>query len=122
MDDFEAAWTAYPRKVSKKEAQRAWSRLSAAQRFEVVHALPIHARYWQLAGTAKEYIPHFSTWLNQERWTDELEMPEPTGGNAWMKTESGIATKAAQVGVTARPGEGYQELKARILAKERAPA
>ena len=116
---FDEFWALYPRRVSKKEAMTAWSRLDEGKQFEVIQSLPIHVRYWSLSGTTKEFIPYPATWLNGERWTDELEMPEPTGGNAWMKSESGIATKAAQLGVTARPGEGYPELKARILAKER---
>ena len=121
MDDFEAAWLAYPRKVSKKEAQRAWARLTQSQRFEVAHALPIHARYWQAKNTEKDYIPHFATWLNQERWTDEIELPTPKDSMGdWWKTPSGILAKARAIGMDAKPGEGYHELKARILAKERA--
>ncbi len=116
---FERFWQLYPRKVAKMDAQKAWRTMTDSQRFAALESIPIHVRYWQLAGTQKEYLPYPASWCRGERWTDELEMPEPTSGNAWMKSESGIATKAAQVGVQARPGEGYQELRARILAKER---
>ncbi len=119
MDDFEAAWRLYPRKVAKHPARLEWAKLDGLDRFTILEALPVHIKYWQLAGYGPEFIPHFRTWLYQRRWEDELAMPEATSGNAWMKSESGIATKAAQVGVQARPGEGYQELRARILAKER---
>lgn len=118
MDDFEAAWAMFPRKVSKKDARRAWDRLTPDQRFEVVHALPVHVRYWEMAGTAKEYIPHFSTWLHGERWSDELEMPKPKGStDDWQRTTAGIAARAKQVGIVPRAGEDWHSLKARILAK-----
>lgn len=121
VNDFEAVWLIYPRKVGKKDAERAWVRLNPDQRFAVTHALPIHVRYWAAAGTSKEFIPHFSTWLNGERWTDELEMPTPKDEmGEWWKTTSGIQRKALSIGMQPRPGEDWHQLKARILAQEKA--
>ncbi len=47
-------------------------------------------------------------------------MPEAPETQQWWKTATGIEAKARQMGINPRPGEGHHELKARILAKERA--
>ena len=117
MSDFDAAWQLYPKKVGKKDAERAWRKLTEGQRFEVIHALPVHVRYWEASGTDKLYMPHFSTWLNGERWTDELEMPKPKVSDDWMRSKSGIEAKAKELGITPKLGEDWYSLKARIMAR-----
>lgn len=121
MDDFEQFWQHYPRRDAKKDALKAWLQMDSGERFAAVASIPIHVRYWQSAGRTRETIPLPATWLRGERWNDELEMPQakdPMG--EWWKTPTGIMAKARAIGMDARPGEGYHELKARILAKERA--
>lgn len=120
MSDFDGFWNLFPRRVAKKDAEKAWNRMNEKQRFAAVESLPVHVRYWEAAGTTKEFLPYPATWLNGERWEDELEMPEAPEAAQWWKTASGIEARARQAGVVARPGEGHHELKARILAKERA--
>jgi DNA replication protein DnaC len=68
FDDF---WLLYPRRVARKDAERAWSRMNEAQRMAAVVALVDWRRVWQARGDV-QYVPHASTWLNGERWTDEL--------------------------------------------------
>lgn len=63
-------WTVWPRRVARKEAQRAWDRLTPAERQEALTALPDWRRVW--AGKETQYIPHPATWLNGARWEDEL--------------------------------------------------
>ena len=121
MTDFDTFWMLYPRRVSRKDAQLAWSKLTEAQRFAAIQSLPIHVRYWNAAGTGKEFLPYPATWLRGERWTDELEMPAPMNEmGEWWKTTAGIQRKALSLGMQAKPGEDWHQLKARILAKERA--
>jgi hypothetical protein len=120
-DDFDPWYELYPRKVCRKDAQLAWKKLTPEQRFAALHALPIHVRYWHAAGTSKEFLPYPATWLNGERWTDELDMPSPKDEmGEWWKTTAGIQRKALSLGMQARAGEDWHQLKARILAKERA--
>ena len=119
MDDFEQLWLMFPRKHAKHPARLQWARMSAGDKFAAAQALPIHVRFWRVAGTPPEYLPHFRTWLYQRRWEDELEMPEAPEAAQWWKTTSGIEAKARQVGMTPKPGEDWHSLKARILAKER---
>jgi hypothetical protein len=119
---FDEFWAIYPKKVARKDAMRAWDRMSTEQRFAALQSIPVHARYWLAGGTTRQYLPHAATWLNGERWTDELEMPEAPETERWWTTSSGIEAKARQLGVTPRPGEGHHELKARLLAKMKVAA
>lgn len=70
--EFELFWDAYPKKVGKKDAKRAFGKVN-----EDVHVL-IDAVNRQKLSTqwckdGGQYIPNPSTWLNQERWNDELD-------------------------------------------------
>ena len=38
-----------------------------------MEALPLHVKHWESKATAKEHIPHPSTWLNNKCWEDELD-------------------------------------------------
>lgn len=83
-DPFDAFWKVYPLKAGKKAAQRAWSK---AIKKETPEALIEHARAYAITriGPAQQYIAHASTWLNGERWNDELpRIPksEPRGMGA----------------------------------------
>lgn len=121
MEGFDKFWAAYPRREAKKDAMKAWGLMSPEQRFAAVHAVPVHVRYWNAAGRTKQYIPLPATWLRGERWEDELEMPAPADNmGEWWKTTAGIQRKALSIGMTPRPGEDWHQLKARILAKEKA--
>lgn len=71
-DDFVKFWTAYPRKVGKGAARRAFGRALGLTTVETMLA----ALAWQRTQPAwlkdgGDFIPHPATWLNQERWDDE---------------------------------------------------
>lgn len=115
-DDFETIWAIYPRKVAKAHARKMWARLNAEQQFEAMHALPIHVRYWQIAGRDVERIPHLGSWIGGERWEDELETPQKRDVPPWWSSNEGITAKAREVGIEPRKGESYPDLKARVMA------
>lgn len=74
---FEEFWNMYPRKVGKGHARLAFKKaadkedpakiIEAAYKFAAV-----------MEGKEKQYIPHPTTWLNGERWDDELDDVAPT--------------------------------------------
>jgi hypothetical protein len=70
---FDAFWQAYPRKVAKDGAWRAWQKRkpSAELLQQIVAALAwqVHQDTWLKDGG--RYIPHPATWLNAGRWQDE---------------------------------------------------
>ena len=74
-DRFFTFYEAYPLKKSKAPAQKAWKRLKPSETLfkKIMEALETQkkTRQWQ----DKNYIPHPSTWLNQERWEDEVDTP-----------------------------------------------
>ena len=68
FDDF---WLLYPKRIAKMEAQKAWRRLSTAQCVEALNGLCLWRSVWIAEGRL-QFVPNASTWLNQQRWTDEL--------------------------------------------------
>lgn len=73
--DFECFWTTYPRRVAKKEARRAWEKLKPAQQESALQALPSHVEFW--ADRETQFIPYPASWINGERWEDEIERKGP---------------------------------------------
>lgn len=114
---FDMFWAAYPRKVSKRAAQKAWQKLKPAEMLQAFEALPAHKAAWVAASTSTEYIPHASTWLNGARWEDEIEMPKPKAQpkQAWWSTEALILAKGAEFGLKPRSGEDWHNFKGRII-------
>jgi hypothetical protein len=68
---FEDFWTLYPRRVAKKDAARAWARTGPLQRARILTALASWRMVWEARGEL-QFVPHPATWLNGERWEDEL--------------------------------------------------
>ena len=71
---FEVFWKLYPNKKSKKDARKAWEKLkpSADLRQTLMTALGNHRISRDWTKDDGQYVPMASTWLNGERWTDEL--------------------------------------------------
>ena len=73
MEDlFEQFWEVYPRRVAVKEARKAWGKLKPD--LALLETIKAHIKARLAAGewADKKYIMHPSTFLNQERWTDEI--------------------------------------------------
>ena len=73
---FDKFWQAYPKKVSKKQAQKSWKKINPSlELFEkILKALEIVKQTEQWEKDNGKFIPYPATWLNQERWTDEIKM------------------------------------------------
>lgn len=71
-EEFLTFWNAYPRKVAKAAARQAFRRAMKKVSFdEIMVALADFRK--AVADQEKRFIPHATTWLNQERWEDEIE-------------------------------------------------
>ena len=69
---FNDAWNAYPRKIGKGNALKAWAR--AIKKIDEAELCKILDQYIEsLVGKDQQYTPHLSTWLNGERWHDDIE-------------------------------------------------
>jgi hypothetical protein len=72
---FDLFWAAYPRKVSKPVALKAWLKVSPPPELVamILVALGVHTRSEQWTKDGGQFIPHPATWLNQQRWEDEIK-------------------------------------------------
>ena len=72
---FDIFWQAYPRKVNKQAAQKAFDKLKpSVELFKaIMSGLANHKKSKQWVKDGGQFIPHASTWLNGKRWEDELE-------------------------------------------------
>jgi hypothetical protein len=115
---FETFWALYPRKVSKRVAQRKFEALRKDEQQQALEALPNHVAYWKSKNTEMEFVPHASTWIGQYRFEDEIVIEEPKVNKRpelpWYSSEEATINKAKEIGVQAYAGEGWQQWRARI--------
>lgn len=75
IEQFNKFWGEYPRKVAKGNARKAFQKaLKLATFEEIMQGLENSKMFWSQNETEKQYIPHGASWLNGERWEDELEL------------------------------------------------
>ena len=75
--DFERFWSSYPKKASKKDADKAFLK-TLPQEFEtIMESLEKWKKSYDWTKDGGQYIPNAATWLNGERWNDEV--PKYTG-------------------------------------------
>lgn len=81
--DFEAFWKAYPRHVNKSKAKAALLKALKKTTLEtILKNLANQKKTNQWTKDNGQFIPHPTTWLNGERWEDEIATgpaPRPEG-------------------------------------------
>jgi hypothetical protein len=81
-DAFDEFWEAYPKRVSKGQARQAFAKAcKIASAAEIIAGALRFADHLKSEGTQMKYIPYPATWLNGERWEDELFSNESDWGN-----------------------------------------
>ena len=68
---FEKFWKVYPRKVAKKQAAKIFKKIQEKDHKNLLKGVVLFGE--EKKNTDIQYIPHPSTWLNQERWMDYLD-------------------------------------------------
>ena len=92
---FEIFWKSYPRKKAKQTAERAFHKKVKPEQFQaIMKALEAQKRSadWQKDGG--KYIPYPATWLNGERWEDELEEAPPPEAATFSLEEQAARQRA----------------------------
>lgn len=81
IERFNEFWKAYPRKEKKKEAMAVWMRKGCGNGlFEpIMEKLEVFKGTEQWAKNNGQFIPLPSSWLNGERWNDEIGVVGGTG-------------------------------------------
>ncbi len=72
MSIFDDLWKIYPKKVGKGTAKKALAKaMTKATADQIEHSLAVFVRAW--GNQDKKFMPHLATWLNGERWDDEIQ-------------------------------------------------
>ena len=80
---FERFWSVYPKKVGKGYARKSFLKIAPSDALlgEMLAAIAAASASFQWKKDKGQFIPNPATWLNQQRWEDELRpdmgMPDP---------------------------------------------
>ena len=85
---FEQFWTAFPKKVDKPAAIRAWHNVKPEDAEAILARVEIN-KLGEWADKEKRFIPNPATWLNGRRRTDEIL---PGGNNGKHSIADNLAT------------------------------
>jgi hypothetical protein len=79
MEDFDTFWKAYPRKVAKGDARKAWIQTEKIRPSlsNILEAIENQKNTQQWMENEGMFIPYPATWLRQERWDDEVKIEVP---------------------------------------------
>jgi hypothetical protein len=118
LSDFDQFWAAYPRKIAKADARKAWAQM--AQKLppvaELLSAISVAKESEQWRKDSGLYIPYPATWLRGERWEDcyEAEITPLAPKAAWWTSDETIMAYGKEKGINPRPGETMRDYKARL--------
>ena len=71
-DAFARFWDVYPKKVGKKDAEKAFKKVHADVQI-LIDAVNRQKKSSQWCKDGGQFIPNPATWLNNERWNDVLD-------------------------------------------------
>jgi hypothetical protein len=112
---FNEFWALYPRKVAKRDAEKAFNRLKPEEQISALKAISAHVEYWNLKETDKDFIPHPATWLNGARFEDELDLtPKKQPQMPWYANDEMTMKKGQEIGINPRAGESMSDYRNRI--------
>lgn len=72
IDRFDQFWNIYPKKKDKLRAKRLWSKLKLDDKADMIIADVAHRTVIDAQWQNAQFIPHASTYLNGQRWEDEI--------------------------------------------------
>ena len=119
MTDFDTFWKAYPKKVAKGDARKAWGQTERIRPdlAELLASIEAQCRSDQWRTAEGKFIPYPATWLRQERWDDELKvtLPGVVQGKEWHETWAGIQAKGKELGIDESQFAHPQEFKSAVM-------
>lgn len=76
--NFESFWKAYPKKKAKPEALKAFQKINPDSSLmeKILKAIEIARTTDEWLKEKGQFIPYPATWLNGQRWLDEVEHPK----------------------------------------------
>jgi len=119
LEGFEEFWQTYPRKVSKGRAKVAWHQTTGVRPPlpELLAALRQHIKQENWLCDGGMFIPYPASWLNAERWEDELviDLGPNVNGKQWHESASGIEAKGLELNISPEQFDDWQAFRAAVL-------
>ena len=106
-------YTLYPRHEARKDAMKAWAKMSEADKLAAVTAIADWRQVWREQGREIHHTPLPASWLNGERWTDEIPAGLIPKGN---HARTGPADVAGPNGSNERCSDGSPPIRSQIPA------
>ncbi|MDN8612765.1 hypothetical protein [Variovorax ginsengisoli] len=121
---FEEFWKAYPKKVGKDAALRAFDKRKPTRELldSMLAAIEVQRRLKKWIDDDGQYIPHPSTWLNEGRWQDEVATGQ--GGQQASDPDSRAAIEAEGIAKGIGPWDQLEQFplyRARVRGARPAP-
>ena len=73
IQEFEIFWKYYPRKLGKFQASKSFGKYDEKHYSKIIYATKVFAK--ENINTEEKFIPHATTFLNQQRYLDYLGKP-----------------------------------------------
>ena len=106
-DGFDDFYAPYPIKKARGSAEKAWAKLTKAERALCRPAIEAQVKACHFRGTdGKDYIPHPATWLNERRWLDEVSTSPASLAPAAPLTKEQARERLVQIRIDNNIGEG----------------
>lgn len=80
FDDF---YKAYPRRVARKDAEKAWGKIDPSLHNRIIEAIKLAKKTDDWRKEGGKFIPYPASYLRGERWDDELEADLSMGQCHW---------------------------------------
>jgi len=77
-DGFDDFWISYPKKIGKQKTLEIWIKIKPDQSLlkKMLEKIELFKQTDQWKKDRGQFIPHPATWLNQERWEDEIDVKQ----------------------------------------------
>lgn len=86
--NFDQFWEIYPRRQARKDALKAWNRIDSSRRAQILRGVQAWRRSDQWLRDEGRYIPMPATFLNGERFDDEVEVSINSVPCNWPRCKS----------------------------------
>jgi hypothetical protein len=81
MNKFDEFWQSYPNRKGKGAAAKKYEKIDVETHKSILLAIDAQKRHRQAAKKTGEFMPEWcmpATWLNQQRWLDEIPSAQDT--------------------------------------------
>lgn len=119
MDEFDQFWAAYPRRIAKGDARKAWGQTASIRPplADVLKAVAEARKHWD----SGKFIPYPATWLRAERWDDEYDTPilKEHETKPWHETWEGIRARGLEFNLKESDFDHPTQFKAAVFEAAR---